>query len=150
MAAVLTMRIARKASTWAACLRERNAGDLPVQQAVKIELVLNLRTAKALGLTFAAAERSGRRGDSSEAPRLHLAARRTAAAWPLAAERSNRASCRPSHPRGSAAAAWSKLTAALVQRLRELGHVRIAPSRSVSLDEGRNERYGEIADELVG
>lgn len=33
-------------------LRGVKSADLPVQQAVKIELVLNLNTAKSLGLTF--------------------------------------------------------------------------------------------------
>jgi len=33
-------------------LRGQNVADLPVQQATKMELVLNMKTAKSLGITF--------------------------------------------------------------------------------------------------
>jgi putative ABC transport system substrate-binding protein len=73
-----------------------------------------------------------------------------AAAWPLAARAQQPGKLPTIGILGSASAAWSKLVAVLVQRLRELGYVE---NRTVTIEyrwtEGRNERYGEIAAELV-
>ena len=73
-----------------------------------------------------------------------------AAAWPLAARAQQPGRLPTIGIFGSASAAWSKLVAAFVQRLRELGYVE---NRSVTIEyrwtEGRNELYEEIATELV-
>ena len=60
----LPMPIARPASTPGGFSRARSPADLPVMQSTKFEFVLNLKTAKALGLDSAAdAARARRRGD---------------------------------------------------------------------------------------
>jgi putative ABC transport system substrate-binding protein len=74
----------------------------------------------------------------------------SAVAWPLVARAQQPGRLPTIGIFGSASAAWSKLVAAFVQRLRELGYV---GNRSVTIEyrwtEGRNERYDEIATELV-
>jgi ABC-type uncharacterized transport system substrate-binding protein len=51
MGAILRSHIAKSASYVDRILRGDKRADLPVQQFTKVELILNLKTAKALGLT---------------------------------------------------------------------------------------------------
>ena len=73
-----------------------------------------------------------------------------AAAWPLAARAQQPANATIGFLGASTASAWSRWSAAFVQRLRELGWI---DGRTVAIEyrwaEGRTERYAEIAAEFV-
>ena len=124
--------------------------DLPVEQPTRFFLVINLKTAQALGLEIPAeAARPRRRGDRVKR-RQFMGLLGGAAAWPLAA----RAQKVPMPVVGllsaGSPASHSRWVAALVKRLNELGWI---DGRTITIEyrwaEGRNERYVEIAAEFV-
>ena len=77
----------RRAATYVyRILRGAKPGDLPVRFPTKFEMVVNLKTAKALGLTIPETLlATDRRGDPMIGRRTFIAGLGSAAAWPLAA-----------------------------------------------------------------
>jgi putative ABC transport system substrate-binding protein len=130
--------------------------DLPVQQATKIELVINLKTAKALGLTLPPHPAGPRRRGDRVSRRIERRDFITllgsaAAAWPLAARAQQPAKLPTIGYLGSStASAQNQWVAAFVHRLHDLGWIE---GRTIAIQyrwaEGRTERFQEIAAEFA-
>ena len=132
-------------------LKGEKPADLPVQQTTKVELIVNLKTAKALGLDRpASAARPRRRGDRMKR-REFITLLGGAAAWPLAA-RAQQPGKLPiiGFLGANTPSVQSHWIAAFVQRLRELGWIE---GRNVAIEyrwaETRFERSPEIIAEFV-
>ena len=126
-------------------------GDLPIEQPTKFELVINLKTAKALGLTDPAVAAAARgRGDPVIDRRRFVGALAATAVVPLSGAQPAGKVYRIGYIQTATPDEQAHLTKALRRRLRELGYVEgqnIVVERRFAW--GKQERLPELAAELV-